>query len=117
MDRVVLRALQVEAAVGLLDWELAQTQVLSLDCDMHIDAKQVAATEELSLTVDYAELRDVIQHFCLRKRYKLLETLADQLSGHLLSTFDQATAVRLQVTKPAIFKDANCAGVEVFRAR
>ena len=111
--RILLRALQVEAAVGLLDWELAQTQMLELCCDVLIDASQAANSDSVTDTLDYGLLREAIQSFCRDNRFYLLETLAEKLAAHLFRTFSMAQSLRLCIIKPAIFDDAKGAGVEL----
>lgn len=117
MDRVFLRGLQVEAKVGLLDWELTQTQVLQVDCEITIDTAPAALTDHIGETLDYAALRESIHQFCGGRRVSLLETLADQLSAYLLARFESGQSVILRLTKPTIFSDADGAGVEVHRHR
>jgi dihydroneopterin aldolase len=113
MAQVILRKLQVEAAVGLLDWERAQTQVLDVTCHVQIDASRAAASDSIEDTLDYAALREAIHAYCREHRFYLLEALADGLADHLLSAFAVAEAVRLRLIKPAIFPDADGAGVEI----
>lgn len=113
MIRILLRELQVEAAVGLLDWELAQTQMLQVSCEVQVDANQAASSDSVTDTLDYGLLREAIQSFCKDNRFYLLETLADKLAKHLFSSFPMAQSLRLCIIKPAIFDDAKGAGVEL----
>ena len=117
MPKVILRQLQVEAAVGLLDWEKTQTQFLELSCQLSLDFGKAAESDSITETIDYAQLRESIQAFCLSHRFYLLETLADNLANHLLATFPIADTVWLSVIKPAIFADAEGAGVEMEKVR
>jgi 7,8-dihydroneopterin aldolase/epimerase/oxygenase len=117
MIRIVLRELQVEAAVGVLDWELEQTQVLEVSCELELSTDLPAISDALADTLDYGELRDAIQSFCKNKRYNLLEALAEGLANHLFATFPPLQSLRLGLIKPTIFADAKGAGVELERVR
>ncbi len=113
MVRILLRELQVEAAVGLLDWELAQTQMLEVSCEVQVDTSVAACSDSVTDTLDYALLREAIQSYCGNNRFYLLETLADKLARHLFRTFSMAQSLRLSIIKPTIFDDAKGAGVEL----
>lgn len=117
MLQVFLRELQVEAAVGILDWELAQTQRLILSCEAQINGSLVVASDSVADTLSYAQLRDVILSFCSSRRFAMLETLAAKLADHLFETFPMALSLRLEVVKPTIFEDAKGAGVELLVQR
>lgn len=117
MDRVILRELQVSAAVGLLDWELRTEQVLLVDCEVDVDAAAAARTDSIENTVDYAQLRELIQQFCGERRFALLESLAHELSRSIFDQVSTVSWVRLRIMKPNIFQDAGGAGVVVERKR
>ena len=117
MDRVVLNRLRVEASVGLLDWEQVQTQILLITCEAQIDVASAAHSDDIAATLDYSMLRSSIQSYCASDRFLLLETLAERLVEHLFVTFPQTNWFRLRVIKPAIFDDADGAGVEIERSR
>jgi dihydroneopterin aldolase len=115
--QIILRQLQVEAAVGLLDWEQAGTQTLEVSCRVELNISEAAGTDSIDHTLDYALLRDAIQSFCRENRFFLLEALVSRLADHLLERFKQANSVELSVVKPAIFEDADGAGVELKKLR
>ncbi len=117
MAQIIIRKLQVEAAVGLLDWEMTQTQVLELTCILQLDTSHAAESDSITDTVDYAELREVIQSFCRSNRFYLLEALVESLSNHLLEKFPMTQSVRLTLIKPTIFMDADGVGIEIEKKR
>ena len=117
MAQIIIRKLQVEAAVGLLDWEMNQTQVLELSCSLQVDISHAAESDSITYTVDYAELRETIQSFCRSHRFYLLEALVESLANHVLGKFLLVQSLRLTLIKPAIFADADGVGVEIEKKR
>lgn len=117
MIRILLRELKIEAAVGILDWELEGTQVLELSAEFEVDVEQALQSDAIEDTVDYAKLREEIQVFCRNHRFNLLEKLVNSLANHLFKNFPPIYSMRLELIKPSIFADANGAGVKILKIR
>ena len=117
MIRILLRELKIEAAVGILDWELEATQVLELSAEFEVNVKQALHSDAIEDTVDYAKLREEIQVFCRNHRFNLLEKLVNSLADHLFMSFPPIYLMHLELIKPSIFADASGAGVTILKVR
>ena len=117
MIQVLLRELQVEAAIGILDWELKETQMLELSASFEVNVEQVFESDAVEDTVDYAQLREAIQHYCRNNRFNMLEKLANSLADHLFNEFPPIYSMQLELIKPTIFADASGAGVKIHKNR
>jgi 7,8-dihydroneopterin aldolase/epimerase/oxygenase len=119
MDSVFIEALEVDALIGVYDWERRTHQPLLLDIGIEFDNRAPALDDALALTVDYAEVCAEIRRYIEISAYELLETLLERLAAHLLTQFPAAHAFVLCVRKPAAARALGCAslGIRIRRDR
>ena len=117
-DTVQLRGLRFLARHGVLPEEHQREQPFVVDVDLGLDVAAAAAGDDLSLTVDYAEVHRRVARIVTGPHRQLLETLADRVARDLLEAFP-VTYVRVRVAKPAapLPGPADHAAVEVWRYR
>jgi 7,8-dihydroneopterin aldolase/epimerase/oxygenase len=119
MDKVFIEALEIEALIGVHDWERRVRQPLLFDIEIEFDNRMPAAEDALDLTVDYAEVCAAVRQQVEASAYALLETLLERLAAHLLSKFPRAQAFVMCVRKPAAARALGCAalGIRIRRVR
>ena len=98
-DRVYIRDLRVETRVGVTEEERSQPQVVVMNVAIAVDLKAPARSDDLSLTVDYGKVILEIADLVRRSEAKLLETIAEQVAGHI-ARFDPVERVTVEVMKP-----------------
>ena len=118
LDVVSLTGLAVHAHHGVLDHEKLEGQEFSVDAELHLDLTPAASLDDLSLTIDYAEVADVIVEAMTAKVYDLIETAASKVADALLVAF-QPEGVRVTVHKPTapIQHQFDDVSVSVWRSR
>ncbi|WP_018916448.1 dihydroneopterin aldolase [Vreelandella zhanjiangensis] len=114
MDRILIEALKVDTVIGVYDWERTIQQSLSLDLTLATDIRPAAATDDLSLTLDYAAICQRIQRFADAHQFALVETFAERLAECLRSEFS-ISWLRLRVRKPGAVPQATSVGLEITR--
>lgn len=116
MDKVFIEALQVDAVIGVYDWEREIRQPLLLDLELEFDNRRPAASDAIAHTLDYTRVVAELRRLVAARHDQLLETLAEACAGMLLATFD-AAAVRLRIDKPGAARALGCGrvGVEIQR--
>ncbi len=114
MDKVMLRGLQVEAIIGIHEWERQVRQVLEIDLEVAIDTAPAAASERIEDACDYQDLADRVTGFIQEGKFQLLETLAHRLADQLQQDLG-ISWLRLQVWKPGAVVSARNVGVSVER--
>ena len=114
-DTLRLSGIAVECRVGVHDWEQAQPQTIWIDLKIAIDAAAVAAQDDLQAAVDYAGLVAAVKQRAQRMSYRLLETLAEEIAGCVLTQF-RVPQVWVRVKKRALPGIAYAA-VEITRPR
>jgi 7,8-dihydroneopterin aldolase/epimerase/oxygenase len=117
MDTVFIEALELEALIGVYEWERKIRQPLSFDIEIEFDNRIPAENDAIGLTVDYseAEIRQQVE----ASGYELLETLVERLATHLLARFPAAHAFQLSVRKPVAARalGSGSLGIRIRRTR
>lgn len=118
MDRVFIEGLDIEAIIGVHEWERTAAQPLVVDVGMAVDASVPARSDAVDETVDYAAVAEAIGELAESSRYQLIETLAEEAAAMILERFGpKVTAVTVSVRKPRAIPNARNAGVEITRSR
>ena len=98
-DRIAVRGLRAFARHGVYARERQHGQIFRVDAVLEFDASPAAATDDLTLTVNYAELAQRLHVVLSGEPVDLLETLAQRLADVCLG-YDIVEAVEITVHKP-----------------
>jgi dihydroneopterin aldolase len=98
VDRIVLRGIRVAARHGVTDAERSQAQDFEFDVSCSTDARAAARADDLTATIDYVRLRDLVVATATASSYRLLETLAERTAQAILEQLGPRW-VRVRVTK------------------
>jgi dihydroneopterin aldolase len=101
-DYVSIRDLAVSAVIGVHPWEREIEQTLVVSVDMvpeTADVRKAAASDDLADALDYSAVADAISAVLCEGRFRLIETAAERVAGHLLTGFP-LTWLRLELRKP-----------------
>ena len=108
--RVFVRAMRIEAQIGIYDHEHGRSQPLIVDVEMAIAA---SGFENIHDTVNYEAILAKAHAVAAAGHVKLVETYAEQLAKACLED-PRALQVRVRVEKPeALAPHAEAAGVEL----
>ena len=99
-DRITLTGLRVRGFHGVLPSERVEGQDFLVDAVLTVDTSAAAASDDLSLTVDYGAIAQALAGIVAGEPVDLIETLADRLAAACLA-FALVEAVELTVHKPA----------------
>jgi dihydroneopterin aldolase len=98
-DQIALRGLRVFGRHGVLDSERRDGQEFAVDAVLWLDTSAAAASDDLSLTVDYAALADRLVAIVAGPPARLIETLAQRLAQAALAE-PLVREVEITVHKP-----------------
>ncbi len=84
---ISIRGLAVDTIIGVYDWERDVKQTLLIDIDMEYDTSAAAASDDLTLAIDYAAVAARIRDHLAEHHYLLVETLAHALLELCLKEF------------------------------
>ena len=114
MDIVFIRDLQIEAIIGIYEWERSVRQRIVLDLELASDIRKAAASENVADTLDYHAIAMRFDAFVTAQQFRLLETLAEQCAELLQREF-HVTWLRLSAAKPTAVIAASAVGVRIER--
>lgn len=118
-DRILVTRIAVFAYHGLLAEEarLGQRFYISLDC--RLDLAPAGRSDDVTRTVSYADLTEIVTRIATERRFALIEALAEVIAGEILDRHAPITEVRVRVDKPSAPVPAVIEGVaiEIVRSR
>lgn len=98
-DRIGLVGLRAFGRHGVFDHERRDGQEFVVDAVLWVDTRQAAASDDLSLTVDYSAVAGQLAAVVSGEPVALIETLADRLAAACLS-HEGVREVEITVHKP-----------------
>lgn len=113
-DVVFIRGLEVDAVIGVHDWERRFRQRLVLNLELAADVRKAAASDEVADTVDYAAVAERVAEFVQASDAKLVETLAERVAELVMAEFG-VPWLRLELRKPRPLSGSLVAGVVIER--
>jgi 7,8-dihydroneopterin aldolase/epimerase/oxygenase len=114
MDKVHIKGLTIQTTIGFFAWEKEIKQTLVIDLAMGWDISAAAKDDELTKTLDYADISVAIERFANENPVDLIETLAERLAQYLRTEY-HIPWVSLFIGKPGAVHNAQTVGVEIER--
>jgi len=114
MDIVFLRQLQLEAVIGIHDWERKTPQPLLMDLEIATDVRRAAASDRIQDALDYHAVAQRISEYVATSEFQLVETLAEGCAELILRKFT-ASWLRLTLHKPNAVANAASVGIVIER--
>jgi len=115
--RLFLRGLQVQASIGIHDFERTAPQRMRLDIDLYVPLHaSTPQRDALDEVVDYDFVRHVVHQAMAQGHIGLQETLGNAILDALLA-HPGVVAARVATSKPDVYPDCDAVGVETFRLR
>jgi dihydroneopterin aldolase len=100
--RLFLRGLQVQARIGIHDFEQQAPQRLIIDVDLYVSlAETQVSNDQLDEVVDYDFVRQVVQQRVAQGHIGLQETLCDDIMAALLA-HPGVQAAQVSTRKPDV---------------
>ena len=114
MDTVFLQQLQMDAVIGVHDWEREIRQTIVLDLEMASNIRRAAQSDSIADALDYHAVAERLTEFVRHSSFQLLESLAEACARILLQEFG-VPWLRLTVYKPGAVGNAQSVGVTIER--
>lgn len=112
-----LHNLRIDCIVGIYPHEREQTQTVFVDIELDYDFAKAATSDAIPDAVDYDHVAASVTGLIQSRRFRLIETMAEETAAMLLAGVPQVEAVRLEIRKPAAVPSAANSFVRVERAR
>ena len=98
-DRITITGISGHGYHGVLDFEKAQGQTFIVDVTLETDIRAAAASDDLTRTIDYGVIAELVHAQITGEAYDLIETLAERMAAAVLAACP-ASAVEITVHKP-----------------
>lgn len=118
MDKILITGISFYGHHGAREEERVLGQRFLVDVELILDLRPAGGSDDLALTVDYADVVKRVTAIGRTRRFHLLEALAEALAVELLERF-RVEEVRVRVMKSSLpLEDCvGSAGVEIVRRR
>jgi dihydroneopterin aldolase len=114
MDKIFLRDLEIEAVIGIWEWERRIKQVVSIDLEMATDAKRASRADSIEATLNYRDVAKRLIEFVGQSQFELVESLAEAVARIVIEEF-KVPWTRVGVTKPGAIRGSRTVGVSIER--
>lgn len=112
-DRILVERIAVFAYHGLLAEEarIGQRFYISLDCSL--DLGPAGRSDDVSRTVSYADLTEIVVRIATERRFALIEALGEAIAAEILESSPLLDTVTVRVDKPSAPVPAVIEGVSI----
>lgn len=113
---VFVRDLEVQASIGIYDFEKVKPQRVIINIDLAVAEAGGSIDENIDNVVSYEHLVRNAESLVASGHIQLVETLAERIAASCLED-ERVLAARVRVEKPDIFANARSVGIEIERRR
>lgn len=117
MDKMYIKDLEIYAYHGVNIEEKNMGQRFIVSLELWLNLREAGQTDDLTKTVNYAELCHNIEKEFIKDKYDLIEKCAEELAQYVLLNYPLVEKVKILVKKPwaPIGKPLDYAAVEIER--
>lgn len=118
MDQLIVKAIRAAGRHGVAAGEKDKPQPFEVDLNLELDTSAASVSDDLSDTVDYADLAAAAARVVTAESHDLIETLAERVAQVALAD-GRVNAVEVEVRKlaPRMSADVAYAAVRIRRER
>ena len=112
MDSIHINNLKIPARHGVYEFEKSKDSIFEIDLELYCNLEKAGGSDNLIDTLDYQDIVCFTNEEFTKKRYKLVEAVAESVCRRLLKEF-QIEKVVIRVRKPHAPIKADFKNVEV----
>lgn len=119
MDKILMENMGFYGYHGVLEEEKTLGQKFFLDAVLYLSLKKAGETDDLSFSVNYREVYEIIKEIVAKQRFALLEGLAEKICKDIFCSFPMVQRILLRIKKPEAPVEGifDYFGVEIERSR
>ena len=115
-DIIEINRLKLDAFVGCYKEEQEKKQPLFATISLAVSTEKAARKDDLTLTIDYDALAQIVTEEIESRRFNLIEAVAERIADICLN-IPRVDSVRIKVEKPTALNNAECAAITIFRRK
>ncbi|MFC4182024.1 dihydroneopterin aldolase [Saccharococcus thermophilus] len=100
MDKIYLQRMEFYGYHGVLPEENMLGQRFIVDVTLETNLQKAGKSDRLEDTINYAEVYNICRHIVEKKKFALIEAVAETIAGGILSSFPAVIRCTVKVTKP-----------------
>ncbi len=112
-DQIRVNGIKALGYHGVLPHEAVEGQEFSVDLLVTLDLRAASLSDDLTQTINYADLAQIAYDNIVGERVQLIERLAGRIAEEISSTYPQITSVSVTVHKPDAPVDVNFEDISV----
>ena len=97
MISIIIKNLEFETIIGVLDFERIKTQKVIINCKIKYKYK--------NKYLDYAKTTDIIKNILITKKFEVIEDSLNFICSYLKNEYPSIKTIKLEILKPNILKD------------
>lgn len=113
---IEIEGLELDASIGVYDWEKQTRQKLIFDLSLAYDIDKATQSDHVDDVVDYALVAEQVEKLVHAKHYDLIEFLGAQVIDTIFEMFP-VEHIRLKLSKPAAIPKARNTAIVIERSR
>jgi dihydroneopterin aldolase len=99
LSKIFLNNLSLITSVGESDAEKELKQKIKVNVELTLDLTLAAKTDDLSYTIDYRKVYELLKEVAQARKYNLIEALANSFIDALLEFSEKIEEVKVEVKK------------------
>jgi dihydroneopterin aldolase len=99
-----LSSMLLDCSIGILSEELYLKQPIQVDVCVEISREE--KLDDISLTLDYRAVKELVESYATKPHISLLESLAERIACKLMD-FPDVIGVIVRIKKPMAFSDGS----------
>ena len=112
MDKIFICDLRINPIIGLYPGERIHRQGLLVNVEIGLDLQMASRSDDLSHTVNYAEIEERIVVLADASEFLLIERLTGAI-GALVLEYTRVQTVKVRIEKPRAARHARAIAVEL----
>ena len=115
-NKIFVKDLEIEAIIGIFDWEREVKQLIKISYEVEVDIKKAFKSDNIEDTFDYKTTSKKIIKFVEKSSFQLIEALAEKVSKIIMQD-ERVLNLSLSVSKPGALRGSKEVGLTIFRSR
>jgi len=99
-DQITVTGIKAFGYHGVLPHEAIEGQEFTVDLVVTLDLRAASLSDDLTQTINYADLAQIAHDNIVGERVQLIERLAGRIAEEISSAYSQITSVSVTVHKP-----------------
>ena len=99
-DQIRIVGIKAFGYHGVLPHEAVEGQEFIVDLTLDLDLRAASISDDLTETINYADLAQIVHDNIIGERVQLIERLAGRIADEIVAQYKEISAVHVTVHKP-----------------